>query len=293
MLGLPARDYFNRLNLSPDGKRVVLVILEGGLRHIWVYDTVRGSLTRLTFGDSDNASPTWSPSGRRIAYASSRDGNSVILTKPADGSGSEETLLSAKGGPSSWSTDGKFLAYSQSGPTGKWEIWVLPLEGERKPQPLLTDNQFDQVGAVFSPDGKYLAYTSNESGRYEVYVRPFRQGIGKWQISTVGGANPVWARSGKQLFYSGSANIMGVDVTTQPVFSASTPRVVVPSGVNRAAFQRPRHFRCRSRWAALPGPPAEQRSGPIPPDQCHLESERGAAAPHSRKQATMTLSCLA
>jgi eukaryotic-like serine/threonine-protein kinase len=229
--GIPARNYFNRMQLSPDGKRVVVVILEGGLRHIWVYDTVRGSLTRLTFGDSDNASPTWSPDGRRIAFVSSKDGNSVILTKPADGSGSEGTLLSAKGGPSSWSTDGRFLACSQVGPTGKWEIWVFPLEGERKPQTLLTDNQFDQVGAVFSPDGKYLAYTSNESGRYEVYVRPFGQGGGKWQISTGGGANPVWARSGKQLFYSESANIMGVEVTTQPVFSVSTPRVVVPSAV--------------------------------------------------------------
>lgn len=131
----------------------------------------------------------------------------------------------------SWSPDGKFLAFYQLGPTGKWEIWVLPLEGERKPQPFLTNNQFDQLSAVFSPDGKYLAYISNESGRYEVYVRPFGQGGGKWQISTVGGTNPVWARSGKQLFYRESRNIIGVDVTTQPVFSVSTPRVIVPSAV--------------------------------------------------------------
>jgi serine/threonine-protein kinase len=233
MPGVPAQNYFNRLQLSPDGKRVVLVILEGGFRHIWVYDTVRGSLTRLTFGDSDNASPTWSPDGRRIAFWSSKDGNLGILTKPADGSGSEETLLSTKdlGFPSSWSPDGKFLFYWQPGPTGNWGIWVLPLEGERKPQPLLTNNQFDQINAVLSPDGKYLAYTSNESGRYEVYVRPFGQGSGKWQISTGGGAQPVWERDGKQLFYRESGNIMGVDVTTQPLFSASTPRVVVPSAM--------------------------------------------------------------
>jgi serine/threonine-protein kinase len=95
----------------------------------------------------------------------------------------------------------------------------------------LTNNQFDQINAVLSPDGKYLAYTSNESGRYEVYVRPFGQGSGKWQISTGGGAQPVWERDGKQLFYRESGNIMGVDVTTQPLFSASTPRVVVPSAM--------------------------------------------------------------
>jgi serine/threonine protein kinase/Tol biopolymer transport system component len=232
MPGLPARNYSNRLQLSPDGKRVVLVILEGGLRHIWVYDTVRGSLTRLTFGDSDNVSPIWSPDGRRIAFASRKGGDWAVLTKPADGSGSEETLLSAgAGAPSSWSPDGRFLACFQVGPTWKWEIWVLPLEGERKSQPLLTNNQFDQTNAVFSPDGKYVAYTSNESGRYEVYVRPFGQGSSKWQISTGGGMFPVWARSGKQLFYRESGNIMAVDVTTQPAFSVSTPRVMVPSAV--------------------------------------------------------------
>ena len=234
MPGLPARDYFSRLQLSPDGKRVVLVILEGVFRHIWVYDTVRGSLTRLTFGDSDNVSPTWSPDGRRMAFVSSKDGNSVILTKPADGSGREETLLSAKGSPSfvsSWSPDGRFLAYMQPAQTGNWGTWVLTFEGQPKPQPFWTNDQFDQIFAVFSPDSKYLAYVSNESGRYEVYVRPFGQGGGKWQISTGGGNFPVWARSGRQLFYRESGNIMGVDVTTQPVFSLSTPRVIVPAAV--------------------------------------------------------------
>lgn len=230
--GLPARNYANRLQLSPDGKRVVLVTLEGGSRHIWVYDTVRGSQTRLTFGDSDNVSPLWSPDGRRIAFLSRKDADWAMLTKSADGSGSEETLVPiGAGGPTSWSPDGRFLVCIQTGPTWKWEIWVLPLEGERKSQPLLANNQFDQTNAVFSPDGKFLAYASSESGRYEVYVRPFGQGSGKWQISTGGGNFPVWARNGKQLFYRESGNIMAVDVTTQPVFNVSTPRVMVPSAV--------------------------------------------------------------
>jgi Tol biopolymer transport system component len=233
--GLPTRDYFNRVQISPDGKRIVVVILEGGLRHIWVYDTERGSLTRLTFGETDNASPAWSPDGRRIVFARLQEGKSSIVAKRADGSGSEEIVVPGeKSGivASSWSPDGRLLGYSQIGSSGKWESGVLPLEGERKPQILLASNQFNQLFPIFSRDGKYLAYTSDESGRSEVYVTPFGQGSGKWQISTGGGTNPVWARRGTQLFYrDSSGNIMGVDVTTQPVFNASTPRVIVPSAV--------------------------------------------------------------
>jgi serine/threonine-protein kinase len=239
--GLPTRDYFNRVQLSPDGKHIMVVILEGGLRHIWVYDTLRGSLTRLTFGDSDNFNPAWSPDSQRIVFARLAQGNVTIIAKPADGSGSEETLLligqKTFGAPSSWSPDGKFLGYSQVGSSGKWESGVLPLEGERKPQILLASSQFEQVFPIFSPDGRYLAYTSNESGRNEIYVVPFRKGSGKWQISTRGGTNPVWARNGKQLFYREStSSIMGVDVVTQPVFSASTPRVIVPAAVTAPLY---------------------------------------------------------
>jgi Tol biopolymer transport system component len=232
-LGAPARDYFARLQLSPDGKRVVMVIQESGLRDIWVYDVTRGALTKLTFGEGDHAGPVWSPDGERIAFSRYKDGNFTIVAKAADGSGSEKILLPAQSliaSPGSWSPDGKFLAYGGLGRSGKWEIWVLTLEGDRKPQPFLA-TQFDGISTAFSPDGNYLAYASNESGHYEVYVVPFGHGSGKWQISTGGGNYPVWARSGKQLFYRESGNIVGVDVTTQPVFSASTPRVIVPANV--------------------------------------------------------------
>lgn len=230
-LGAPARDYFQRLQLSPDGKRVVTVIQEGGWRDIWVYDITRRALTKLTFGEGDNASPTWSPDGQRIAFSRYKDGKFTMMAKSADGSGSEETLLSAQSLtaiPGSWSPDGKVIAYWELSRNGKWEIWVLPLEGNRKPQPFLA-TQFDQTFAAFSPDGKHLAFASNESGHYEVYVVPFGHGSGKWQISTGGGNFPVWARNGKQLFYRESGNIMSVDVITQPVFSASAPRVIVPA----------------------------------------------------------------
>jgi WD40-like Beta Propeller Repeat len=230
-LGAPAREYIGATRLSPDGKRIVVIIPEGGMRHIWVYDIVRGSLTRLTYGDSDNVSPTWSPDGLQIAFLSRKEGKWTTVMKSADGVGREEVLLPIErfnGAPSSWSPDGKFLAGTRRGENGSWQTWVLPLAGEPKPQ-LLLANQFDNAWSRFSPDGKYLAYISNESGRNEVYVMRFGNGSGKWQISTGGGNAAIWERDGKQLFYRESGNIMGVDITTQPTFHASTPRVIVPA----------------------------------------------------------------
>jgi serine/threonine-protein kinase len=230
-LEAPGRDYL-LLRLTPDGKRVVMAIREKGFVDIWMYDIGRGALTRLTFGAGDNFSPVFSPDGLRIAFLRLKDAKFSILAKPADGSGSEETLLppqSVRSSPVSWSPDGKFLAYVQIDRTGKREIWVLPLEGERKPQLVLT-SQFDNYTAIFSPDGRFLAYISDENGRDEVYVMPFRNGSAKWQISTNGtSSGPVWERDGKQLFYPESGNIMGVDIATQPTFHASIPRVIVPA----------------------------------------------------------------
>ena len=229
-LEFPGRDYLV-LRLSPDGKRVGMVIPEKGFHDIWMYDIERGTLTRLTFEAGDNFGPVFSPDGQRIAFLRLKDANFSILVKHADGSGSEETLLppqSFRSNPTSWSPDGKFLAYVQVDRTGKRGIWVLPLDGERKPQ-LVLANQFDNWGPAFSPDGRLLAYGSNENGRDEVYVMPFRNGSAKWQISTNGVSSPpVWQRDGKQLFYPENGNIMGVDIATQPTFHASTPRVIVP-----------------------------------------------------------------
>jgi Tol biopolymer transport system component/tRNA A-37 threonylcarbamoyl transferase component Bud32 len=236
-IGAPVKDYQTRVSLSPDGKHVVLVIVTEGSYDVWTYDIPHGSLTRFTFED-DNVSPTMSPDGQRIAFSKYKTETISIMAKTVDGSGSEETLLSAQRStgvvhllPASWSPDGRFLAYMQIGRSGKREIWVLPLEGERKPQ-LVLANQFDNAAPKFSPDGRFLAYMSNENGRNEVYVIPFRNGSGKWQISTNGTrGGSVWQRDGKQLFYCENGKIMGVDVTTQPRFTASTPRVIIRANV--------------------------------------------------------------
>jgi serine/threonine protein kinase/Tol biopolymer transport system component len=226
-LAAPARHYGSP-HISPDGERVAIAIPSGNSgSDVWVYEIPHGRLTRLTF-DEHSSAPIWSPDGKRIAFATTRPTGPAILVKPADGSGAEETLVAGESlilVPTSWSSDGKFLAYWAVGSATGRDIWIAPLTGERKPQPFL-QTKFNEMQARFSPDSRWIAYQSEESGRYEVYVQPFPGPGGKWQISTNGGTMPVWAQNGRELFYMGSGNFMSVSVTAQPTFSASTPRIV-------------------------------------------------------------------
>ena len=226
-LGAPARPYTSP-SLSPDG-RMLAVVAQGD---IWVYDILRGRLSQLTFdGSIDGA--IWSPDGKRIAFASAREGKPLnLFWKMADGSGPEERLTTGEREqfPKSWSPDGQAIAFSESplalessGRDGR-DIWVLPLSGERKPRPFLR-TPFIETGPQFSPDGRWLAYVSNESGRNEIYVQPFPGPGGKRQISTEGGTEPVWARNG-ELFYRNGNQMMAVETKTQPTFSAGTPRLL-------------------------------------------------------------------
>ena len=226
-LAAPARHYGSP-HISPDGTRIAVAIPSGSSgSDIWVYEIPHGTLTRLTF-DEHSSAPIWSPDGKRIAFATTRPTGPAILVKPADGSGAEETLVTGESlilVPTSWSSDGKFLAYWAVGSATGRDIWIAPLTGERKPQSFL-QTKFNEMQARFSPDGRWIAYQSEESGRYEVYVQPFPGPGGKWQISTNGGTMPVWAQNGRELFYMSSGNFMSVGVTTQPTFSASTPRII-------------------------------------------------------------------
>jgi serine/threonine protein kinase len=229
--------------LSPQGDRVALQ-MNAGQTDIWVLDLVRGVRTRLTFGPVGNVSPIWSPDGKWIAYASAQSGGFAICRKPSDGSGAEEALLSVEQQPDlhDWSRDGKYLLYSlpvSGGPIH--QIWALPIEGERKPSLVLGRGMFGKL----SPDGRWLAYQSTESGRAEVYVMPFGGGQGKWQVSANGGQRPRWSADGKELYYMDmSYSLFEVPVTSaggslqfgaaqKPISNWSSPQVfydVSPDG---------------------------------------------------------------
>jgi len=201
--------------ISPQGDRLAMGI-DAGMNDIWVLDLARGVRTRLTFGPVQNTSAIWSPDGKWIAYNSDRNGHSTIYRKPSDGSGAEELLLTDDQVtiPSDWSRDGKTLLYSR-GAIGSSEVWALPLEGDRKPSVVVPRSASSWTGqGSLSPDGHWLAYTSTESGTFEVYVVAFHGGQGKWQVSTTEGLLPIWSKDGKQLYYFSASNR---SVTVVPV----------------------------------------------------------------------------
>jgi Tol biopolymer transport system component len=193
---------------------------------VWQYDLSRETLTRFTFGGGANQNSSWTPDGKRIAFQSSRDGEPNIFWQMADGSGGLEKLISSEhtDAPHSWSPDGQLLAFIEVSPTTGIDIMVLRLS-DHKVQPFL-QTPFNEGAPRFSPDGRWLAYISDESGRIEIYVQPYPGPGGKWQISTDGGTEPVWNRNGRELFYRNGDKMMAVDIATQPNFSAGTPRML-------------------------------------------------------------------
>jgi len=238
-IAAPARTYlFPRL--SPDGARVAVGISEHET-HLWLYDLARETLTRLTFEGTVNHNPTWSPDGKRIAFNSDKEGTFNIYLRLADGSGGLERLTSSPNSnvPMSWSPDGQVLAFMETNPITGPDIWMLRLS-DRKPQPFL-QTPFNESVPRFSPDGRWLAYISNESGRYEVYVQPYPGPGGKWQISTDGGTEPAWNPNGRELFYRSGDKMMAVDIATQSGLAAGKPRVLFEGRYERSPATSPNY----------------------------------------------------
>jgi Tol biopolymer transport system component len=216
-----ASGLYNVPRLSPDRRKVAASVSDanaGGL-DIWIYDLVRGVKTRFTFDPADDDDPVWSPDGNTIVFDSARKGAYNIYQKPANGAHPEELLYedTATKYPTSWSSDGKYVLFDRSDPQGKTkaDLWVLPMTGERKPFPFL-DTEFNEHLGVFSPDGKWIAYVSNESGREEIYAVAFPKPGGRFQVSANGGSNPKWRADGKELFYLDSGNkLVAVPIATR------------------------------------------------------------------------------
>ena len=216
------------LQLSPDGARLAFrqVEFRTGAINIWLMELARGTASRFTFEQTTDFAPIWSPDGSRIVFASLRDGPPNLLQKVSNSAGNEDMLLKSfiPKLPYDWSRDGRFIIYGVIDPRTSWDLWVLPLDGDRTPVPFL-QSEFDERQAQFSPNGKWVAYTSTESGTVEVYVRPFPAAAGKWQVSTGGGEQPRWRRDGKELFYlSADHKLMALEVNTEgPTFGHHAP----------------------------------------------------------------------
>jgi serine/threonine protein kinase len=186
--------------ISPDGRRVAIDRIVQGNRDIWIQDEAR--LTRFTFDPSDDQFPQWSPDGKTIVFDSVRRGPRDLYQKAVGGTSNEDVLFASPESKAinDWSRDGKYILFLNNDPVTTRDLWILPLDGDRTPYPFLK-TEFEEWRGRFSPDAKWVAYQSNASGRYEIYVRPFRGSGTQWQISTGGGISPRWSRDGRELYY--------------------------------------------------------------------------------------------
>ena len=235
-VGAPPR-FYNQPRLSPDGRRVAVDVIESTTQ-VWLYDLTRDTFSRFTF-EGDNRHAVWAPDGKRLAFMSDRDGGRQIFWKRADGSGNAEPL--SGGGsttepdvfniPYSWSRDGRLLAFARLAPAAAAELCVLRLDDESTTRsgataPVFTRTRAADGAPQLSPDGRWMAYASEESGRREIYVQAFPGPGGRWQVSSDGGNEPLWSASGRELFYRSGDRMMAIDVSTDGEFSAGKPRQV-------------------------------------------------------------------
>jgi Tol biopolymer transport system component len=211
----PIRSLHYDATLSPDGQQAAFSVVRGPWQDLWLYDIARSTWSRLTTAAPADMSPVWVPERGSIVFSANAESVAELYSIPTDGS-AEPTMLfrsSYSKYPSSWSAANKLLAYSEFTPTTQSDIWLLDLSGPPKAVPWLT-TRFQEEAADFSPDGRWIAYESDESGRDEVSIRPVRKG-GKLSVSTDGGTKPRWAPDGKHLYYVSGTKLMVVSVTPQ------------------------------------------------------------------------------
>ncbi len=211
---------YQEFSLSPDGTKVAVRVTDPENNDVWIYDLVRDTQMRLTFDPATELLPIWTPDGQRVAFGTS---GVPLSWKAADGTGEVETLVESPSNqfPQAFSPDGTALVFEDR-TSPAWDLGMLSLEGERI-STLLLETEFRKANAALSPDGRWMAYQSDESGQYEVYVRPFPDvNGGRWQVSSGGGDWPLWSPDGRELFYVGSENMMAVPIETEPTFTQGT-----------------------------------------------------------------------
>ena len=231
----------------------------------------RGVPSRFTFDVAIDGAPIWSPDGSQVVFRSMRKGVPDLFEKPASGTADEQPLLvtSQSKSPLHWSPDGRLLLYSTQAPKTATDLWALPMMGERpspgsgrpesaegrKPFAVL-QSSFDEIAGQFSPDGRWLAYASNESGRYEIYIRTFPEAGGKWQVSVAGGVQPRWRRDGHELFYVAlNARLMAVPIRLAPskhTLEAGAPVALFPTRLATGGNIPTAGFQARAQYAVAP-----------------------------------------
>ncbi|HEU5162896.1 MAG TPA: hypothetical protein VFV54_07115, partial [Thermoanaerobaculia bacterium] len=225
--------------ISPDGKKIAYALADPGKQmvgDIWIVDAVRGTRSRLTFDPADEYAPVWAPDGSSVAYSLAGGDQRKILRKLASGAGEPQVMLDRADvrAISDWSRDGRFFGFVSH--SGTLDIGVAALEGAAWKPEVFLKTPFDEAGARFSPDGKWIAYVSAENGRAEVFLQTFPPSGGKWQISTAGGAQPVWRGDGRELFYLDlQTRLMSVKLE----FQAETVEASVPETLFQAQLGGP------------------------------------------------------
>jgi serine/threonine-protein kinase len=215
---------YGHTRLSPDGQRLAVDTTDAGT-NVWLLELGRDTLTRLTF-EGSNVRPLWSPGGERVLFGSNRAGVYNIFSQPADGSGTPEQLTTgAYRIPTSVSSDGKTIVFRQNSDTTGRDIGMVRLESEAEPEMLL-QTPFNEHSGMLSPDDRWLAYVSNESGREEIYVTPFPGPGGKWQVSAEGGTEPLWSRDGRELFYRSGEKMMAVPISSGQELTPGKPTLL-------------------------------------------------------------------
>jgi len=218
---------YGRPRLSSNGQRIAFNT-EGREFDIWVYDLSRKTLTRVTRDPGWDSYPVWSPDAERVVFSSARSGAFNLFAKAADGSGDAVELLPPNypRWPTSWSSDGRVLAYHEQAPATGYDIWTLDMNPVGRPLPFLK-TRFDEGRAAFSPDGRWIAFETNDSGRWEIFVKAYPGPGRRWQISSQGGRWAIWAPNGREIYYSSGSRLMVVPVETKKAFWAGKPELLL------------------------------------------------------------------